>query len=166
MTEESTPDQRLEKYRCARTQTVHHVACDQRLGSKACLVSQGWEVDWNTDGKLTEGGPVSMLGPQNPTHIAWYRFQIPYCQRADVSTGARLTLAQSIEGGSQAWCSNCPDPRGLGHVGATLRPHWEGSSPLNPPASMVTSRREGLTESSSSHHDCYLWLPDLQIWFR
>lgn len=124
MTEESTPDQRLEKYRCARTQTVHHVACDQRPGSKACLVSQGWEVDWNTDGKLTEGGPVSMLGPQNPTHIAWSRFQVPYSQRADVSTGARLTLAQSIEGGVRLGVPTALTPEGwdtwelhLGHIG-------------------------------------------------
>lgn len=68
------PDQRLEKYRCARTQAMHHVACDHRLGSKACPVAQGWEVEWNKDKKFTEVGPVSMLGPQNPKHIAWSRF--------------------------------------------------------------------------------------------
>lgn len=35
------PDQRPEKYRCARTQAVHRVTCDRGLGSKACPVSQG-----------------------------------------------------------------------------------------------------------------------------
>lgn len=35
------PDQRPEKYRCARTQAVEHVTCDHGLGSKACPVSHG-----------------------------------------------------------------------------------------------------------------------------
>lgn len=42
---------------------------------------------------------------------------------------AGLTLAHRAYKGTQAWHSNCPDIRGLGHVGATLKIHWRGEFP-------------------------------------